>query len=68
MRKSYCNGCEGKHELRYGRTIKHDGSTEENRMLGFVKCTENGKTYLATIADREVFPKKPDNVEFMEGL
>jgi hypothetical protein len=62
-----CPNCNKQHVIEYGAKVLEDGSRIPSYSLGFVECTNN-KTYIVLIDGKSVFPYKPDNIVFMNGI
>ena len=67
--KHICPNCQKQHKVEYGKKLNNEtGEYEESKLLGAVKCNQNGKSYLVMIKNESVYPNKPNNVVFMSGL
>ena len=48
-----CPDCGEKHKVQYGDAVMKDGTTKPSKMLAYVKCPKNDKSYLVGIDGKE---------------
>jgi phage terminase large subunit GpA-like protein len=51
-----CPHCDDPHEVRYGSKVEPDGSLTPSRLLAYVKCPDNNRSYLVGIDGHKFKP------------
>ncbi len=49
-----CPNCGKSHKVGYGNKVLKDGTKAPSKLLAFVDCPENGKTYLVGLRGKRV--------------